>query len=468
MTVSVEAKFPYDAPQDVGGVYALPTPHQASQRLAAGWLWLSFSALVGAGLFALLVVMARTPYVSELFPTVDFFRSALVVHVDLSVLLWFFAFAGVLWGAASPPRWTPLGWAALLLAVVGVLVVVISPFVSSGGPLMNNYIPVLENRVFLTGLFLFGCGIGLLALRALLTIPFTGFGTDGAGGVLCFGLYTAAVATTMALIAFSWAYATIPFFVRGLPYYEALFWGGGHVMQFAYTLLMLVGWLWLATECGAQLPLTPRVALVLFAIGVAPVLFTPLIYALYETNSGDNMEMFIKMMKVGGSLAAMPIGLAVALAVWKRGYPDPVARPLFAALVCSMALFAVGGGISLMIKDSNTIITAHYHGTGGAVSLAFMGLAFVLLPKLGFRAPDLKLASWQPYVYGGGQLLHIIGLLWSGGYGVQRKVAGADQNLHSFGQVAGMGLMGIGGLIAVIGGLMFLVVVFRAMRGKTR
>lgn len=457
-----------DAAPDVCSVYALPTPHQASQRLAAGWLWLSFAALVGAGLFALLVVLARTPYVSDLFPTVDFFRSALVVHVDLSVLVWFFAFAGVLWSTASPPKWMPLGWAALLLAVAGVLVVVVSPFASSGVPLMNNYIPVLENRVFLTGLFLFGCGICLLALRGLLTIPLTGFGANREGGVLCFGLYTAAVATIMALIAFYWAYATIPFFVRGLPYYEALFWGGGHVMQFTYTLLMLVGWLWLSIECGAKVPLTPRVSLFLFVFGVAPVLFTPLIYILYETNTADNMEMFVKMMKVGGGLAAVPIGLAVVHALGNRGYPDHRVRPLFAHLLCSIVLFAVGGGISLMIRDSNTIITAHYHGTGGAVSLAFMGMALVLLPKLGFRTPEYKLALWMPYVYGVGQLLHIIGLLWSGGYGVQRKVAGADQELHSFGQIAGMGLMGIGGLIAVVGGLMYLVVVFRAMKGRTR
>ncbi len=463
-----EENYSYNEPLHGGGVYALPMPHPSSQRLAAGWLWLSFAALVGAGLFALLVVLARTPYVSDLFPTVDFFRSALVVHVDLSVLLWFFAFAGVLWGSAAPPKWMPMGWAALLLAVAGVLVVVVSPFVSTGGPLMNNYIPVLENRVFLTGLFLFGCGVFLLALRGLLTIPLTGFGVNREGGVLCFGLYTAAIATIMALIAISWAYATIPFFVRGLPYFEALFWGGGHVMQFAYTLLMLVGWVWLATECGAKLSFTPRVALLLFAFGVAPVLFTPVVYILYQTNTADNMEMFIKMMKVGGGLAAVPIGLAVAHALGNRGYPDTQVRPLFAHLLCSLVLFAVGGGISLLIRDSNTIITAHYHGTGGAVSLAFMGMALVLLPKLGFRTPEYKLALWMPYVYGVGQLLHIIGLLWSGGYGVQRKVAGADQDLHNFGQVAGMGLMGIGGLIAVVGGLMFLVVVFRAMKGRVR
>nr|HET7857685.1 hypothetical protein [Caldimonas sp.] len=55
--------------------------------------------------------------------------------------------------------------------------------------------------------------------------------------------------------------------------------------------------------------------------------------------------------------------------------------------------------------------------------------------------------------------------VWSGGYGVQRKVAGAEQVLGSGGEVAGMALMGIGGLVAIVGGLVFVVVVLRAMRG---
>ena len=63
-----------------------------------------------------------------------------------------------------------------------------------------------------------------------------------------------------------------------------------------------------------------------------------------------------------------------------------------------------------------------------------------------------------------GQLMHIVGLVWSGGYGVQRKVAGAEQVLRSTAEIAGMGLMGLGGLIAIIGGLLFVVVVLRAMR----
>ncbi|MDH4052222.1 MAG: cytochrome C oxidase subunit I, partial [Rubrivivax sp.] len=70
-------------------------------------------------------------------------------------------------------------------------------------------------------------------------------------------------------------------------------------------------------------------------------------------------------------------------------------------------------------------------------------------------------------LYGAGQLMHIVGLVWSGGYGVQRKVAGAEQVLRSPGEVFGMGLMGLGGAVAILGGLLFVVVVWRAMRGPT-
>jgi cytochrome c oxidase subunit I len=47
---------------------------------------------------------------------------------------------------------------------------------------------------------------------------------------------------------------------------------------------------------------------------------------------------------------------------------------------------------------------------------------------------------------------------------VQRKVAGAEQVLRTTGEIAGMGLMGLGGAIAIVGGLLFVVVVLRAMR----
>jgi len=94
-----------------------------------------------------------------------------------------------------------------------------------------------------------------------------------------------------------------------------------------------------------------------------------------------------------------------------------------------------------------------------------MGLVYLLLPQLGYRTPVGRLPTWQPTLYGGGQMLHIIGLVWSGGYGVQRKVAGAEQVLRTPSEIAGMGLMGLGGLIAIIGGLLFVVVVWQSLRG---
>jgi len=197
-------------------------------------------------------------------------------------------------------------------------------------------------------------------------------------------------------------------------YYDLLFWGGGHVLQFTYLLLMLTGWLWLGDACGAKIPLTPRVTTVLLMLVLLPVFYVPVIYLTSAGAMSDYMGQFTQLMKIGGAFGPVPIGLAVLYGIVK-GDRTSATGPQRAALLSSMLLFAIGGGISLMIKDSNTIITAHYHGTGGAISLAFMGLTFHLLPRLGYRVPDLKWATLTPYIYGAGQALHIFGLLWSGG-----------------------------------------------------
>lgn len=442
--------------------FVLAMPDEASRRLASGWLWLGVASLVGAGLFAILLVLARTPYVQDVFPWVDFFHSALVVHVDLSVLLWFLAFAGVLWSLDSSSRFIGTGWLALALSATGAIMIVLSPFVASGKPLMSNYVPVIQSMFFFTGLVFFASGMAVLVLRSLVAVPTANLWRGGEGAIRI-GLHAASISMLFALAAFAWSYIMVPADSDSTVYFDQLFWGGGHVLQFTYLLLMLTGWLWLAQACGAKIPLTPRVAAILLILGLLPVFYVPYIYLSANGVMGDYMQQFTQLMKVGGAFAPVPIGLAVLYGMMK-GVRTAASAPERASLLSSIILFALGGGISLMIRDSNTIITAHYHGTGGAVSLAFMGLTLHLLPRLGYREPDLKWATLMPYVYGAGQLMHILGLLWSGGYGVQRKVAGAAQELHGFAQTAGMGLMGLGGLIAVIGGIMFLVVVFKAMR----
>jgi len=445
--------------------FALPIPDGARLRLAAGWFVLALAALVGAGLLSVLLVLSRAPYLQNLFPLADFFHVALVVHVDLSVLVWFVAFAGVLWTLNSTARYLELARLALVLCLIGTGLMLSAPFLGRGGPVMSNYVPVLEDPLFLSGLIVFGAGFVIMTLRSLLAPAKVGLPLDGQGA-LRFGLNTATVSAAVALLALALSYRAIPPGYLGKPFYEMLFWGSGHVIQFTWTLLMLVAWLWLASLCGARIPLTPRVAVLLFAVGLASVFVVPIIYLAWPVASVEHTHMLTWLMRFGGGLAVLPLGLAVLIGLLRAVPAGAETRPLRAALISSMILFSVGGSIGFLIQGSDVRIPAHYHGCIVGVTLAMMGIAYALLPRFGLVVATPRLATQQPWIYGAGQLLHIIGLVWSGGYGVQRKVAGSEQVLRSTQEVVGMGLMGIGGLIAILGGLLFLVVVWQAWRRR--
>jgi hypothetical protein len=459
---------PFAAPAERAGAapvdYSLPVV-STGQSLARGWLWLGLAALVGSGLFSVLLVLARTPGVNAWLPGTDFFRTALVVHVDLSVLVWFFAIAGLLWSLNASRAAARFGWLALGGAGVGAAMMSLAPFVDEGMPIMANYIPVIESGWFLGGLLVFGIACAALVAQACSQWPTLATrGTLGGSAALQFGLWAAAVSAAVALLAFGASLMSVPPTLDGKTYWEILWWGGGHALQFTWTLLMLVGWLWLAQASGAQVPLSARVALGLLALALAAVFVTPYAYLAHPVLTVEHRELHTWGMRAGGGLAIFPIALAVAVGLWRqRGISDE-ARPLRAALLASMALFAAGGLIGLTIHGSNVKIPAHYHGCIVGVTLALMGLVYHLLPRLGYGTPRGRLAISQPYLYGLGQLMHIVGLVWSGGYGVQRKVAGSEQVLRSTSEVLGMGLMGLGGAIAIVGGLLFVVVVWKAMR----
>jgi len=443
--------------------FTLPVPDYNARRITTGWLFLGLAALVVGGLFTILIVLARTPFFAEIIPWVDFFRTALVVHVDLTVLVWFLAFSGVFWSYNSSSRFQWCAWLSLILACLGTLIITVSPFTGESHPLMNNYVPVLQNPIFFIGLGIFGLGFCLLVLRAFIT---SGMSIAKVSGevVLRFGLFVAMVASFFAIGALILSYLGINEGFEGQAYYDRLFWGSGHIIQFSHTQLMLVAWLWLASVSGASLRLSPRVALILFVLGLSPVLMVPFIYLLFDVSSGGHLLWFMHLMKYGGALAAVPIGLATTLAILEKWRPTAEFEVERNALLYSVLLFGVGGIIGFMIKGSDVTIPAHYHGSIVGVTIAFMGITYHILPALGFRKVRGRAARWQPGIYGIGQLTHIIGLAWSGGYGVQRKTTGVEQGFERFEQIAGMGLMGFGGLISIIGGVMFLVIVYRAIR----
>ena len=423
--------------------------------LARAWLWLGVMALIGSGLLAVLLVLSRTPGIQDVFPLKDMFRAALVVHVDLSVAVWFMAFAAVIWSAVGGSGLAWLGWSGFGLAALGTALMTVSPFFPGADPVLNNYIPVLEQPLFFASLWIFGAGVSLAVLRALLTTWPQRFLAEP----LRLGAFLGAVAAFLSLAAFFWSWWMVPW-VEGVIYYEVLFWGGGHTLQFQHALLMVVAWLWMAAHLGRPSIATARAVSFLFLVAAVPLLVVPAIYLLVPIGSLPHVELFAKLMIWGHPYMA-PLVILGALSLWGlRGVP---VAPAKSAFVASFVLFAVGGVLGYLIHGVNVVIPAHYHGSTVGVTLAFMGLAYVLLPTLGFGRADSRMAIWQPYVYGAGQLIHVLGLAWSGGYGVQRKVAGADQFLTTLPQKVGMGMMGLGGLIAVIGGLMFVVVCLKAM-----
>lgn len=430
------------------------------RALARAWLWLGLMALIGSGLLAVLLVLSRTPGIQDVFPLKDMFRAALVVHVDLSVAIWFMAFAAVIWSALGRDGMSWLGWSGFGLAAIGTAVMTVSPFLPGAHPVLNNYIPVLDQPVFYAALWICGAGFSLAVIRALITT----WPRPALGSPLQLGAFIGAVAAFLALAAIIWSWVMVPKIEEKI-YFEVLFWGGGHTLQFQHALLMVVAWLWIAMHLGHPAAVSPRTLSVMFWIAALPLLVVPAIYFTVPAGSLPHMELFAKLMVWGHPYMA-PLILLGVLSLWAmRKVPAEAAKSAF---IASISLFAVGGVLAYMIKGVNVVIPAHYHGSTVGVTLAFMGLAYVLLPQLGFGEVKGRMARWQPYVYGGGQLVHILGLAWSGGYGVQRKVAGADQALTTLPQKFGMGMMGLGGLIAVIGGIMFVLVCLKVMLPRRR
>ncbi|HEX8988563.1 MAG TPA: cbb3-type cytochrome c oxidase subunit I [Rhodocyclaceae bacterium] len=435
-----------------------PVPSGTSIRLARAWLWLGLGALAGGGLLAVLLVLSRTPGIGEDFISRGFFRAALIVHVDLTVAVWFISCAGVVWSLLGEGRGAALVRVALAAVAAGAGMLLLSPFLPGAQPLLNNYLPVLRHPLFEAGLALVLGGFALSAWRALATcLP-----RRLADEPLKLGAALAALAGLAALAALAAAWLTLP--ARDdQGYFEALFWGAGHLLQFQHALLTAVAWLWIADCLGGRPAVAPRTLSLFFAVAAAP-LAASLVLVAMPAGTPRYVAGFADLM-AWGHPAMVPLMLAALATLWRQ---RAGAHPALVAAGVSLLLFCVGGVLGFLIRGANVVIPAHYHGAIVGVTLAFMGLAFALLPRLGYREVDARPGRLQPLIYGGGQLIHILGLAWSGGYGVARKVAGTDQVLATLPQKLGMAMMGIGGLIATAGGLMFVVLCLRAMRSPAR
>lgn len=369
--------------------------------LAQKWLLLAVSALGLSGLFTIILIVARTStsrYVVEH----DLFNASLIVHVNLGVLVWllssFAAFSGT-------KRQT-----SFYIGLLGTILFVLAPFISVGTGYQNNYIPIFDNSIFKAGIALYLASIALICIEKpknpISAIIIVAFG--------CF------VASYIGIADKS---------ISSHYLYETLFWGGGHVLQFAYVQMMVTAWIFLSGKYPY-----PKLLWIPFALAL---LSSVAIYALHPVESDAYTNLFTKQMywlSAAGFLIVFPF----------IKFKNP-------AVIFSVLLFVLGGSLGHLIGEvSTTVIPAHYHGSVMAVTIALMGFTYHVL--------GMKPHKWQIIIYFIGQAIHVICMAIMGFHGASRKTPG-DMGANTAKMWAG--IMDFGGLLVLIGGVMFVIIILR-------
>lgn len=443
----------------------------AEKDYSRNWLKLGLFSLLLSGFFSFIIVFARTPGIAELIGDPQFARKSLVLHVDFALVVWFYAFLSVLYISLNDSINTLRLAAGTKLAMTGLFLMIASIFFESAEPILANYIPVLDHPLFIGGLLAFGAGL-------LLTFPVNvslrtkpenrskvSFYTPAAQLAIRFAgiVILAAIFTFLA----AWLITSHP--SNRTIYYELIMWGGGHILQFANVLGMLTVWLILLYKLTGRDPVGKRLNLCLLSILSIPAILSPILLLngtgdqLYYTGFTQVMRWFIFPVVI----IYIVLGIYAILKAKRR---SEISGSLFKNLYfngffVSVMLAVTGFIIGAMIRSSNTLIPAHYHASLGAVTVAYMVMVFIMMKEYGYSYEELKrkyLVYWQPLLFGIGQTIFVIGFAYAGMQGMGRKMFGQDQSIHTFEAFIGLGLMSIGGLLAMAGGLLFIYIVVKS------
>lgn len=392
------------------------------------WLLLAVTALAVAGGLALGLALARTPVVQDYLPSGPaFFHKALVTHVVFSFQVWLLALLAAL--AASTASRPGPGLVGVGLAAIGGMLMLVVTLAGWGEASLNNYVPVLDHPLYFAGLVLLAIGVAASLWR-----PGTGLAALG----WCYAV---------ALGCFALASWRLPAEMDPAFRLERLFWGGGHVLQFVNTGLVMVAWQRLS---GHQPTKLSRLAFVLLALGASAAVVVEL---RFDPQGLAWRQAYTHLLWYMLPLPPVLMAADVLAASWRKLDWRSLAGW---ALLASFWVFALGGGAGFALGAGDTRTPSHYHAMIGGVNVALMGVVIcLLLPSLGRPIGSPRLPRWQIGLYGGGQLLHALGFYLAGLAGVARKTAGAEQGLDSVFKLVSMGVVGLGGAVAVLGGVLF-------------
>ena len=447
-------------------VFAAP---RASARLhgiagnapARRWFLLAIGSLVLAGLLSLILVVGRLPFLGWLFTDPLFFKRALVVHVDLAIVVWFQAGTLAFLGLALGPRpHRGVTAAALALASTGVIGLLVGAVMPGAQPVLSNYVPVIDHPVFFGGLICWFAGAGLFFALAVATPARTDAKELTPAAVIA--LRASAAANVIALLTFVGAWRTTPEAVPAV-YYELVFWGGGHVLQAANVAAMLALWLHLLHRWTGRAPLSPVAATALLTALVLPnIVMPPLAFG--GTTATAYFSMATQLMRWTIFPVVLVVLAAAIVHVWRHRARLNWRDYRALGLAGSATLTVLGFVLGALIRSSSTLVPGHYHCAIGAVTIALMTAAYdfcVAVSPAGAVDAAPRHARLQLVLFGAGQAVFGLGFALAGAYGLGRKQYGTEQHVRSVGEYLGLSVMGLGGLIAVAGGIFFLVVMVR-------
>ncbi|VAX25816.1 hypothetical protein MNBD_NITROSPINAE02-1833 [hydrothermal vent metagenome] len=433
---------------------------------ATSWLFVAITAIIFMGAYVFMIVLSRTPGFNLLFTEQDFFRTALVTHVVLSIVIWFIAFiVFLMYTFTQEDKSGMVDQIMALGGLLGVLFIVATPFTGPASPETNNYVPTLNRPLYLMGLGLFfgSASLGfILRLPALVKSVVKVKSTP----VIIMGALTLAGASVVIGVMLM---VVAKFMLAGVAemdqyprlYYELLFWGGGHVLQFANTMGMVAGWSYITYRLTGKPPVNDKVAYIVLSVVAVFVFISPFQFFFLSIDSVEFRRFFTLLKNWGVSLGPIAAGIGILMLRARIKEDNSFIRR---GLFLSMTLFAMGGLIALTISGSDTRVPAHYHGTIGGVTLCYMTMGLIAMVDNGWLDHRSKWLKAQVTLYGAGQATLVTGL-FAGGLlgGLARKIYGQAQTLDSVEKIFSMAVMGAGGLLAITSGAIFAILMLKGL-----
>ena len=446
------------------------------------------------------IVMTRWQAV-HLLPA-DLFYRFLTFH-GLNMLIFFIIFfemavlyfAGpVLLNSRLPaPR---VGWLAFGLMVLGMLVVNVMVLRGQADVLFTSYPPLRAHPLYYVGMILFA--VGALVVTSLffatLVVAKRERTYEGSIPLVSFGALTAAIIAVITLLHGAAIYIPTLLWSLGLmnmdpQIYRMVWWGLGHSSQQINVAAHVSIWYLMAALTVGGVVVNEKISRMAFVLYILFISMASAHHLLVDPGMGPawkiwNTSYAMYLAVLASMVHGFTVPAGIEMGQRLRGYTRgtfewlkkaPWGDPGFSGAALSLVIFGFLGGITgvtigteqINIIAHNTLrVPGHFHTTVvGGTALAFMAVTYYVLPLIfRKRVAFWGLAKIQPYLFAVGIVILAMSMIFQGIFGVPRRqwdIASASApfqiEYHPAVQLF-QATMGIGGLLAIAGGLAYILI----------